>query len=64
MSYADKLGIPYVAFLGEDEISKGVVKIKDMTTGEQTELAPSAAATDIAIALAERSAGTPIREKD
>ena len=64
MSYADRLGIPYVAFLGEDEISKGVVKIKDMTSGEQTELTPSAAATDIAIALAERSAGTPIREKD
>jgi len=64
MSYADKLGIPYVAFLGEDEISKGVVKVKDMITGNQVELAPEAAAMDIANALAERAAGDPIREKD
>ncbi|MFQ9411489.1 MAG: His/Gly/Thr/Pro-type tRNA ligase C-terminal domain-containing protein [Evtepia gabavorous] len=40
MSYADKLGIPYVAFLGEDEIAQGVVKIKDMATGEQQTLSP------------------------
>jgi len=29
MSYADKLSIPYVIFLGEDEISVGVVACKD-----------------------------------
>ena len=43
MSYADKLGIPYVAFLGEDEIAQGVVKIKDMATGEQQTLSPAQA---------------------
>ena len=64
MSYADKLGIPYVAFLGEDEISKGVVKVKDMVTGNQAELAPEAAAVDIANDLAERAFGAPIREKE
>ena len=64
MSYADKLGIPYVAFLGEDEISKGVVKVKDMATGEQTELPPDRAAVRIAADLAELAAGDPIREKD
>ena len=64
MSYADKLGIPYVAFLGEDEISKGVVKVKDMATGNQVELAPEAAAVDIANDLAERAFGAPIREKE
>ncbi len=37
-SYADKLNIPYVAILGENEINKGVVALKDMTTGEQEEL--------------------------
>ena len=36
MNYADKLGIPYVVFLGEDEIAAGVVACKDMASGEQT----------------------------
>ena len=36
VAYADKLGIPYVVFLGEDEISKGMITVKDMSTGEQT----------------------------
>jgi histidyl-tRNA synthetase len=35
MSYADKQGIPYVIFLGEDEINAGVVACKDMASGEQ-----------------------------
>lgn len=36
ISYADKLKIPYVVFLGEDEIAKGCASVKDMKTGEQT----------------------------
>ena len=64
MSYADKLGIPYVAFLGEDEISKGVVKLKDMETGDQLELQPSEAAEKVSVELVQRFAGDPIREKD
>ena len=64
MSYADKLGIPYVVFLGEDEISKGEVKLKDMHTGEQFELLPSEAAEKVSVELVQRFAGDPIREKD
>ena len=37
-SYADKLGIPYVVVVGEDEINTGKFKLKNMTTGEQNEL--------------------------
>ena len=37
MKYADKLEIPYVIVVGEDEINAGVVKIKNMKTGEQVE---------------------------
>ena len=40
LSYADKLGIPYVIFLGEDEIKNGMITIKDMTSGEQTTASP------------------------
>ena len=36
MNYADKIGVPYVVFLGDDEIEKGLVACKDMTSGEQT----------------------------
>ena len=36
MNYANKLGIPYVAFLGEDEIAQGKVSLKNMESGEQT----------------------------
>ena len=35
MSYADKLGVPYVVLLGEDEIKQGKYALKDMRTGEQ-----------------------------
>ena len=60
ISYADKLGIPYVIFLGEDEINAGVVACKDMTTGEQTKLEPAATIYRIKAGLAEREKGTVI----
>ena len=34
--YADKLKIPYVAVIGEDEINSNTVKVKNMETGEET----------------------------
>lgn len=30
ISYADKLGIPYVIFIGEDEIKENMITVKDM----------------------------------
>ena len=33
--YADKLHIPYVAVIGEEEMKNNTVTLKDMTTGEQ-----------------------------
>lgn len=38
MNYADKIGVPFVVFLGEDEIREGVVACKNMKSGEQTKL--------------------------
>ncbi len=38
MSYADKLGVPFVLFLGEDEIREGVVSCKNMKTGQQVKI--------------------------
>ncbi|MCI9643774.1 MAG: histidine--tRNA ligase [Oscillibacter sp.] len=62
ISYADKLGIPYVIFLGEDEIRAGVVACKDLATGEQTKLDPKATIYRIKAGLDARNRGTVIRE--
>ena len=40
MSYANALGVPYVALVGEDEMKAGRVTLKDMSTGEQLSLTP------------------------
>ena len=60
MNYANNLAIPYVIFLGEDEINAGVVACKDMTTGEQTKLEPAATIYRIKAGLAEREKGSVI----
>ena len=36
--YADKLQIPYVAIIGEEEEKKGTISLKKMETGEQVEM--------------------------
>ena len=38
LTYANKLGIPYVIIVGSEEREKGILRIKNMATGEQTEL--------------------------
>lgn len=38
ISYANKLGIPYVVFVGEDEVASNQFTIKDMETGCQTKI--------------------------
>lgn len=35
LNYANKLGIPNVILIGEDEVLKREIKIKDMTSGEE-----------------------------
>ena len=59
MNYADKLKVPYVYFLGEDEINAGVVSCKDMRTGEQVKL-PRAEAVEKAKAFVESDRQKPI----
>ena len=62
MAYADKLAIPYVVFLGEDEIAAGTVTCKDMTSGEQTTLPFADTLDRIREGLRQRESGTVIRE--
>lgn len=35
LNYANSLGIPYVVFVGEDELKKKKVKLRDMKTGKE-----------------------------
>ncbi|HIT32035.1 MAG TPA: histidine--tRNA ligase [Candidatus Enterenecus stercoripullorum] len=62
MSYADKIGVPYVVFLGEDEVRQGAVSIKDMSTGEQQTISLDGAVTLIQSEIARRANVAPIRE--
>ena len=63
MSYADKLGVPYVVFLGDDEIAGNVVACKDMTSGVQTTLPFAETLALIQTGLAKRNEGAVILEK-
>ena len=62
ISYADKLAIPYVVFLGEDEIRAGVAAVKDLRTGEQVKLPSVEAVAHIRRGLEQLNRGTPIRD--
>jgi len=62
MSYADKLGVPYVIFLGEDEIEQDMVSLKNMRTGEQELISAADAVTKIAATL-DAAGDAPIRDK-
>ena len=63
MNYADKTGVPYVVFLGEDEVKNNVIACKDMTSGEQTTLDFAATLARVRDGLAERNKGKVIVEK-
>ena len=63
MSYADKLGVPFVLFLGDDELAQGKVSLKDMATGEQALLSPDEARDRVLSAVAAQALVPPIAEK-
>ena len=62
MSYADKIGVPFAVLLGEDEISEGVVSVKNMRSGEQRKLSPAEAAAMIKAEVDARNRATVIKE--
>lgn len=62
IGYADKLGIPFVIFLGEDEIAQNVCALKNMVTGEQEAVTQAAALETIRAEIARRTAGALLRE--
>ncbi len=63
IGYADKLGIPFVIFLGEDEIAQNVCALKNMVTGVQEAVTQAAALETIRAEIARRTAGAILREQ-
>ena len=62
IGYADKLGIPFVIFLGEDEVAQHVCALKNMATGVQEAVTSAAALETIRAEIARRSVGAILRE--
>lgn len=54
LSYASKLGAPFVVIIGEDELRDGTVSVKNMETGEQVTRTAQLAAMDIRAAIRRR----------
>ena len=62
MSYADKLGIPFVVLIGEDEMAANVVAVKNMQSGEQVKLPVKDAAALIKAEIDRRAHIAVIKE--
>ena len=62
MQYANKMGIPFAALLGEDEIAAGTVALKNLVTGVQEAMTPADAAKCIKETMAAANQGAIILE--
>ena len=63
MTYANKLGVPYIVLLGDDEIAEGKCSVKDMRSGEQVCVTPAEAAALILADKAKAANAAVILEK-
>jgi len=63
VSYADKLGIPFVVFLGEDEINSGMITVKDMSSGDQTTASAAMLTAGISEKIKALRGGAPVCDK-
>ncbi len=63
MAYADKIGVPFALFLGEDEIQQGKVSLKDMASGQQELLTHEEAMERIVSAVRGQEGQSPILDK-
>ena len=63
LAYADKLGIPFVVFIGEDEINNNVITVKDMVSGNQTTASAGILTAGVLEKIKSRRDSAPIEEK-
>lgn len=62
IGYADRLGIPFAAILGEDELQAGKLSLKNMATGEQQLVTREEAAEIVRQAMTLKNNEKPIKE--
>ena len=62
MNYADKIGVPYVVFVGEDEIKENMLSVKNMESGEQIKLTAEDAIKLIKENIERKNSGAVIKE--
>ena len=62
LAYGDKLTVPFVVLIGEDEIAAGEVTVKDMAAGQQSRCTPAQAAEAIRSAVEAKNRTALIRE--
>ncbi|MGN1063480.1 MAG: histidine--tRNA ligase [Alphaproteobacteria bacterium] len=63
MAYANKIGVPYVIILGEDEQAAGVVSVKNMQTGQQQSVRADEAVAVLSRLLQARQIGPVINQE-
>ena len=63
MSYADKIGVPYVIFLGEEEVQSSTATVKNMRSGEQVKLPFTEVLSYVQAGLEILNQGAPVRDK-
>ena len=63
LAYADRLGIPFVVFIGEDEINNNVITVKDMASGNQTTASAGILTAGVLEKIKSRRANAPVEEK-
>ena len=63
VAYADRQGIPFVVFLGEDEISKNQITVKDLSGGSQTTASASILTAGIVEKIKDMRSGSPINSQ-
>ena len=61
MSYADKISVPFIVILGEDEIACGMITVKDMESGRQQLMTTEQAAEMIGQTIRLKNCVAPIR---
>ena len=60
LAYADKLRVPFVVFLGEDELNQGLITVRDMASGGQTTASAGILTTGILEKIKVLRSGAPI----
>ena len=53
MTYANKLGVPFIVLIGEDEMAQGACSVKDMRSGEQVTIGTGSVVAHIKAGLAQ-----------